>query len=568
MSVFPKLLLAFLLLISADIFAQCPPNIGFEDGKFTNWECWAGDVNKLGVVNVSLTAPINNRHTLISASDYVKTDPYGNFPTLCPNGSKYSIRLGNSDTGRQAERVTYTYTVPAGQASTLILNYAVVLQNPAGHDFYEQPRFTAKIYDVTDDKPIDCPSFDFIAASGLPGFKLSTVSTGGRGGPTSIYYKEWSSTTINLVGYGGKEVRLEFTTNDCTRGGHFGYAYLDLDEGCTTAISGNTYCAGQDSITLHAPSGFDGYLWFKGTDLTQLPIGNTETLTLASPPDQSKYTLEIVPYPGLGCPDTLYTTINKIFNAFKLVVPDTLYACRGSSVDLTAPAVTVGSTSGLTLSYLKDRVTLDYIYTPNAITTSGTYYIRGISPEGCMNILPVYVKIVDPPNIVITDPQGIQYPNTADLSKTYTRQTGLTYSYYTDAAGTIPIADFTNIGVTGTYFIKVTNSLGCTNILPVNVVINPPPAYIISGPNVFTPNNDGTNDHFMIKIDGFVTFVGLKIYNRYGQLLFQTKSQDAYWDGTYNGRQLPVGTYYWVFEGADQYYHTKVTKAASITIVR
>jgi gliding motility-associated-like protein len=563
-----KIPLLFLLLASLHTFAQCPPNIGFEDGTFDHWTSYIGYVNPDGTVAVdAVSGPVPNRQTLIS-KDAPGFDTFGHFPVNCPNGSKYSIRLGNSDTGRQAERVSYDYLVPPGNSTTLILNYAVVLQNP-NHTAQEQPRFRVKIYDVTDNTEIACPQFDFIASSDLPGFKLSDVVTTGRGGTTSIYYKEWSSTTINLAGYSGKEVRLEFTTNDCTRGGHFGYAYLDLEENCGSAITGNTYCNGQPGVTLHAPSGFDGYKWYKVTDVTR-EIGQGPTLSISpAPPDNTTYQLVMTPVAGVGCVDTLFTTVHKVGEDFNLKVLDTVYGCSNTGANLTAAAVTAGSSSGLTFSYYSDSLATVYAYSPEA-AKAGKYYIKGINAEGCLNILPVNVVLIDPPLINVTDPPPADFPTGVNITQAFTHQAGVTYVYYSDAKTTVQISDQTNVKHPGTYYVVGTNSLGCTTVRPIKVVINPP-KFNITAPNTFTPNNDGVNDHFalnIISLDNVITFGDLKIYNRYGQLLFMSKSLTGFWDGTYKGKNLPTGTYYWVFNGINNYDDSKVTKASSITILR
>ncbi len=72
----------------------------------------------------------------------------------------------------------------------------------------------------------------------------------------------------------------------------------------------------------------------------------------------------------------------------------------------------------------------------------------------------------------------------------------------------------------------------------------------------------------MVSLTGIAGFSNVKIYNRYGQLVFMAKSQDEYWDGTFNGQNLPPGTYYWVLAGTDTYYQTTFTKASSITLLR
>src|SRR5476651_208769 len=91
----------------------CPTNISFEAGNFTNWICSAGTVAPDGTVNVTPGAPIGGRHTIIQNTSPQARDPYGDFPVNCPNGSKYSIMLGNDQGGHEAERVSYTYTIPA-----------------------------------------------------------------------------------------------------------------------------------------------------------------------------------------------------------------------------------------------------------------------------------------------------------------------------------------------------------------------------------------------------------------------------------------------------------------------
>jgi gliding motility-associated-like protein len=560
--VLKKIFILFFLVSFKAMAQSNTPNIGFEEGTFNHWQCYIGNIDSVGVIHVLPSPPTFNRQTIIGKQSAGVRDPYGNFPILCPNGSNYSVRLGNDSVHSEAERLTYTFTVPNGSAYSVIFYYAVVLENPA-HLPFQQPKFTAQVYDVTDSKYIDCPSFDFVASSDLPGFKLSNAQ-GARG--ASIYYKDWSTATIDLRGYLGKTIRLEFTTNDCTLGAHFGYAYLDFDENVGSSISGNTYCAGQKSITLYAPNGFAAYYWYNA-DLSQ-QIGSGQSLTISPPPpDLTTYGVKILPYPELGCVDTIFTVINRVDEGFKLNVPDTVYGCPETGVDLTAANITAGSSPGMTLSYFRDSLGTSYLYNPNMVDSSGVYYIQGINAAGCMNILPVHVILANP-TINATDPQPVVFPVTVDLTKTYTPQKGLTYSYFTNVQATIPLENYTAIKYGGTYYIKAVNSVGCVNVVPVNVVIHPPPPYTITAPNTFTPNNDGINDYFAVAVAGEITFESLRIYNRYGQQVFNTKSPNEYWDGNFNGQNLAVGTYYWVFEGIDDYYNTKVTRAASITLLR
>jgi gliding motility-associated-like protein len=567
-----KSLTLIFLLIGMRSFAQTlPPNIGFEEGTFTNWVCSAGSISADGVINISETSPISGRHTIFSKTTDASTlDPYGNFPVLCPNGSNYSVRLGDNNTGAQAEGITYTFVVPntSNQAYSITFNYAVVLQNP-DHADYQQPKFTAKVYDITDGKYVDCPSFNFVAGTALPGFKLSASVAAGGGSNSraaAIYYKDWSTATLDLRGYLGKLMRIEFVTNDCTRGGHFGYAYIDIDEGSSAKpISGNAYCTTAKSVTLKGPEGFAGYLWYNA-DLTKL-LGSEQTLKISPPPpDLTKYALKILPYQDLGCVDTLYTVINKIDDGFKLAVTDTVTGCAETGADLTAAYVTAGSTDGVTLSYFTDSTETTHITNPKTILASGTYYIKGISNSGCMGTLPVYVKLIAPA-LTITQPDAVRYPATVDISKTFVKVDSLIYGYYTNSSGTIKLENYTAVARTGKYYIKATNSSGCSIIKPVDVSVLPPPPYVITAPNAFTPNSDGVNDNFSLHIEGYVRFDNLEVFNRYGQLIYNEK-KNLNWDGYYNGHDLPAGTYYWIFDGLDTYYNTKIKKNGYVAIIR
>ncbi len=556
------LFVLFLLISFGALGQTSTPNIGFEDGSFNHWECFVGFIDSAGNINVTSSANIYDRHTMIGAESAGITDPYGKFPVLCPNGSKHSIRLGNSDTAKQAERVTYTFTVPSESAFSIIFNYAVVLQNP-NHQPYQQPKFTARVYDISDSKYIDCPSFNFVAGTNLPGFKLSNV-VGARG--ASIYYKDWSTATVDLHLFAGKTMRIEFTTNDCTKGAHFGYAYLDVIENTDTPIAGNAYCAGQKSVTLYAPNGFASYQWFNGDLSQQVGVGQSITLS-PPPPDLSKFAVKIFPYPDLGCVDTLYTIVNRIDEGFRLNVMDTVHGCTGEGADLTAPAVTAGSSAGMTLTYFNDVLGTSHLYNPNKITTPGTYYIQGVNKEGCMNILPVQVVIGLPP-LDVSDPEPITFPAAIDLSKTFTHHPGVTYSYYNDASTSSPVQNYTNIQYSNKFYIKAEDLYGCDTMAQVNVVVNPPAPYTVTAPTAFTPNSDGINDHFIVTLAGIASFQSVRIFNRYGQLVFTAKSPGEFWDGNFNGQKLPAGTYYWVFEGMDDYYKRKFSKAAYITLLR
>ena len=194
----------------------------------------------------------------------------------------------------------------------------------------------------------------------------------------------------------------------------------------------------------------------------------------------------------------LYTVVSKNDADFVFTAKDSLTACAGGTVDITAASVTAGSSNDLTLTYSTDPFGLTYLYKPNNITTSGTYYVKAVSKKGCTNILPVQV-IIGNPQLTVTNPAPVIFPATVDLSKTFTHDGSNTYSYFSDNETNDPVPDYQHVAHTGTYYIKATNSTGCSTVKQgIRCRNAAAAATVIKAVNTFTPNNDGINDYFSI----------------------------------------------------------------------
>jgi len=234
----------------------CPANIDFENGDFTNWTCYIGSVAAVGttnVVTVSPSPPTPNRHVIISNTNPSAIDPYGLFPTNPPDGSGYAVKLGNDINGAEAERISYQINVPANSNdASITYRYAVVFQDP-GHLTYQQPRFSAKLLDVQTNTYLPCATYEYISTSTLPGFNSSPIDD-------TIKYKTWASVYVNLSHYAGKSLILEFTTADCTKGAHWGYAYVDVGD-CNITASVQYLCNPSRAL-FTAPPGFQYYNWY------------------------------------------------------------------------------------------------------------------------------------------------------------------------------------------------------------------------------------------------------------------------------------------------------------------
>lgn len=335
----PARLLAFCLVFcsaSFSVIAQCPVNIDFESGTFAGWTCLTGsvkDTNGLNIMDLQVQpGPVPGQHTILSDYPGDGLDEYGGFPKNCPNGSGHSIKLGNDQAGGYAEGIFYQFIVPpTSNKFTLTYNYAVVFEDP-GHASEEQPRLEIEIRNLTDDEVLDCFSFAFVADNSLPGFQISPL----RPNHTPILYKDWTTNTVYLNGYQGKNIGLYMRTADCTYAIHFGYAYLDVSSKCDNSYAGETFCAGDTMVEVNAPHGYQQYTWYDNS-FSQV-LGNNQLLHLEPvPPSGSTLYVELLPYPGYGCRDTLEVNLQDTLRASADAGPDHS-SCNANPVQLgTAP---------------------------------------------------------------------------------------------------------------------------------------------------------------------------------------------------------------------------------------
>ncbi len=100
------------------------------------------------------------------------------------------------------------------------------------------------------------------------------------------------------------------------------------------------------------------------------------------------------------------------------------------------------------------------------------------------------------------------------------------------------------------FLLKVTDAAGCIGYDSVLVRVFAKPAYYI--PNAFSPNGDGLNDVFRAIPVGIVKTDFFRIFNRYGQIVFETSVLSKGWDGTYKGKKQPVSAYIWMIKGTDK----------------
>jgi hypothetical protein len=174
---------------------------------------------------------------------------------------------------------------------------------------------------------------------------------------------------------------------------------------------------------------------------------------------------------ALGCLATTSSQLKQVSSNPNLVITDPAPVCAPGIVDITASAVTAGSDPGLSLSYWTNPSANTPIPDPTAITSSGTYYIKGIEVSGCSDIKAVKVSILNSPKMLVTDPK----PSCASVDITAPSITAgsdpdLSFSYWKDANATDPLPNPASVNVNGTYYIKA-GPAQCFSIKPVKVTV-------------------------------------------------------------------------------------------------
>ncbi len=103
---------------------------------------------------------------------------------------------------------------------------------------------------------------------------------------------------------------------------------------------------------------------------------------------------------------------------------------------------------------------------------------------------------------------------------------------------------------TTTYTVYATDLFGCTNQKNVTVFVNDDCSYAdLQIPNMISPNGDGNNDEFVIYAEAIAEIKFLRIYNRWGELIFETTDLNTRWDGTFRGQPLNPGVYTYYLQG-------------------
>jgi gliding motility-associated-like protein len=115
-------------------------------------------------------------------------------------------------------------------------------------------------------------------------------------------------------------------------------------------------------------------------------------------------------------------------------------------------------------------------------------------------------------------------------------------TYLSNTTSATPVAS--NMADDITYRITVTSRGGCTASDTIFIKILRKPGI----PNTFSPNGDGINEYWIIEYLDTYPENRVQIFTRTGALVFESHGYKTPWNGTMNGKSLPIDTYYYIIE--------------------
>ena len=271
-------------------------------------------------------------------------------------------------------------------------------------------------------------------------------------------------------------------------------------------------------------------------------VNGMEHSTLQDPPPFSsndtldEYIVELTVTAENGCVETTQQTINGGIN---VNVPNQINNCQVSDT-LTIPTENFQPDDMLTYQWAPSTAIIANGNTGMPLvdlTIADTYYVTITNQDNCEYVDSVFVDNTGTPPVlnITATPDTVYLGESSQLLATQNSN----YIYTWSPNGTLndesiynPIAtpEFTT-----EYDLSIEDDSGCFNNAFITIVVLNPVCEepFIFMPNAFSPNGDGEND--ILKVEGrTIDELYLAVYNRWGELVFETTNPSEGWDGIYN----------------------------------
>ena len=519
------------------------------------------------IVNVTPKPDVNAGLNDTICSSNVFTPVNGSISGGASSGTWSS--LGNGFFGNTTNLNTvYTF----GQADTLAGQVSLVLTSTGGNCLPE----TDTVLIVLTKAPIVNSGADMIVCDNqlvsLTGYVAGLTNTGiwttlGTGifSPNDSTLTSFYQPSVLDITNGSVQLLLTSTDN---KGCAPVKDTLDISFKTSPIVNFSTssVCANQIATfndLSSSPSGsITSYSWDFGDTQTSGSMNITHLYNSAG-----TYTVTHVVANTNGCTDTIKQPIDIYF------LPQAQFylnpACVGNATQFTDSTKTLSGTVQNWLWNFGDGQTSTFQNPSHGFGSPISYTVSLIvtSSYGCKDTIQKTVTVVPGPQANFSiNPNPVEALEVANFTDLSTGPNSLVNWYWAFGDSTASNSQNTThvFNNQGDYsvLLVVKDLNGCIDSARQDIAI----ILLPDIPTAFTPNGDGQNDLFLVRGGPFKT-INVRVYNSWGQLIFETNDQLDGWNGTFNGTEQPVGVFVWVVE-VEMFNGKKIKKTGDVTLLR
>jgi gliding motility-associated-like protein len=306
----------------------------------------------------------------------------------------------------------------------------------------------------------------------------------------------------------------------------------------------------------------DSLVWYPSTYLSNA----TSVAPVCTPDSSIQYTVSA--FNSLGCLATATVPVTVKTKVEVTIAPE-IQACAEGNVQLQSK-LEFGSDLGVNYNWSPQQILNNpTIADPIAFVGSRANSVQLIATSGhCIpDTQTVSIDVQPLPDITVSE--GVTTTINAETPLFAASHQDLTYTW--SSQDSLSCTDCARPNVypktSGLVYVEGVNAQGCAikDSIFINVVgCDGKNVYL---PNTFTPNGDGVNDKFYVRSNALTNLKYFRIYDAWGQTVFETDNLSEGWDGTVAGRAAPLGVYVYELQATCQNGYD-VIKTGNVTAVR
>lgn len=437
--------------------------------------------------------------------------------------------------GPGTHTITYTFTSTGGCTQTISSNIEV----------YPRPvaSFTADM-DICLNESATLSSTSTISSGTITAWNwnLGNGNTPGynNANPFTVSYTDYNNYTVELVNVSDRACTSLPVTH--TIAVHpLPQADFNLAAGICMP-GGNAVFINQTSVPDNSAL---AYQWTFGDGGT----GSTAVDPTHAYASTGSYDVALTATSAFGCADQVTKTISDFYDkplAFFEVMPDEI--CQGADVVFNEQSTAPNSTIQSWTWNFDDNTTSTAQLPVKQFSDPGVYEVQlqVTNTVGCVSDPFIHAVTVHLQPVIDAGQSFTVAQNTTVQFTASANSSGLDFSWDPPLGLSDPTAlKPTLVAVADrTYTLTATGAFGCTETDFITVKILKP----VQVPNVFSPNGDNIHDKWMLPNLAEYPDCTVEIFNRYGQQVFYSIGYNKPWDGTFKGKEMPVGTYYYVIQ--------------------